>query len=181
MEVLHNRGLQNVHLILIGTGSSQSQVEDLAAKTPAADRIHFLGARTDARKMLGLIDIFAHPALGEGLGLAVVEAMLAARPVVVARTGAVIEYVQDGISGLFFDPRNAVDMANKLELVIRDPQLRLRIGEGARQRALEMFDIDRFAKRISEFVEQTSGLIFGDLSPSAARSRSVASAPVVSH
>src|SRR5439155_4336692 len=104
----------NVRLLLIGTGELFEQTQAIVAESVAADRVHFLGARPDARQILGLADIYVHPARGEGFGLAPVEAMLAERPVVCARDGAMVEYVTHGKTGLLFQPGDSEGLADQV-------------------------------------------------------------------
>ncbi len=86
----------DVHLLLIGQGRGMDSARLLAAAGPAESRIHFLGARSDVRELLGLVDIYVHPGRAEGFGLAVVEAMLAKCAVVAAREGAMMELIESG-------------------------------------------------------------------------------------
>jgi glycosyltransferase involved in cell wall biosynthesis len=143
----------DVHLLLIGVGSLQPALVRRAHATGHAARIHFLGARADVRALLRLADIYAHPAVGEGFGLAVVEAMLAGLPIVAARAGALPELV-DGVSnGLLCAPADARDLAACLLQLLDDAALRKSLGEAARETALSRFAPKLYADEMTNAIE----------------------------
>lgn len=147
-----------LRLLLVGTGSDYQQVIEFARSFSAFDRIHFLGARLDARRLLGLLDVYVHPAVGEGFGLAVAEAMFAGLPVVAANAGALPELVIDSETGLLFQPHDASDLQSKLEQLIKDPTLRERLGKKARSLSAQRFDIIRFANEMTNILETEATL-----------------------
>ena len=134
----------HLHLVLIGIGPLRQTIETRAASLPQG-RVHFAGARGDARKLLGAIDIYAHPAVGEGFGLAVVEAMLAECPVAAARAGALPELIDDTATGLLCAPADATALAAALRLLLNDAALRTQLGRAARKTALTRFSPQRYA------------------------------------
>lgn len=158
IEAMHELVKRNVnaHLLLIGTGRDIDQSREMARNGPASDRIHFLGARSDVRRLLGLVDIYIHPSREEGFGLAVVEAMLASRPVAAARsTGAVIELIESGRTGLLVTPGLATALADAVVKLANDPEGSREMGRAARESCLEKFGLDRFAEAISRFLENS--------------------------
>jgi len=145
----------NVHILLIGTGQDIEAARVMAKAGPAANRIHFLGARSDVRRLLGLVDIYIHTSREEGFGLAVVEAMLAGKPVAaVESTGAVIELIESGRTGLLVPPGSATAMADAVVLLASDTVRARQMGRAARASCLEKFGIDRFAESITQFLEE---------------------------
>jgi glycosyltransferase involved in cell wall biosynthesis len=143
----------NMHLVLIGTGELWEGMRSHAREIPGGERIHFLGPRSDARRLLGLMDVYAHPSNGEGFGLAVVEAMLARRAMVVADAGALPEIIDDDATGLMFHVLEAADLADKIAILAKDPEMRQRLGERARRSALERFGAEHFAECLTAVLE----------------------------
>lgn len=143
----------HIHLMLIGTGDLFESTKSYAQQAAGSARIHFLGPRADARQVLGMMNIYAHPSDGEGFGLALVEAMLARLAVVVSNAGALPDMIDDGDTGLVFRVRDADDLAAKIDMLARDPELRQRLGEQARQAALSRFGAVRFAAHITAILE----------------------------
>ena len=91
-----------LNLVRIGTRQFFNQVKHRVMKMPYSDRGHFLGSRIDARRILCLANVYAHPSRGEGFGLAVVEAMLVGMSFVVSDEGALPEVVCEGEAGRVF-------------------------------------------------------------------------------
>ena len=147
----------NAHLLLIGTGQLIDHMKQLAEQLHCAQRIRFAGARRDARRLLGLVDIYVHPSRGEGLGLAVVEAMLAGKPVIAAREGALPEYVIDGRTGLLFEPGDADDLQARIEQMAMDPGRAQQLARAGRELCLELFAPPRFAEELSGALEAAAG------------------------
>jgi glycosyltransferase involved in cell wall biosynthesis len=141
----------NAHLMLIGKREIGSNVEEQveAMNNP---RVRIIKPRPDARRILGAVDIYVHSSRREGFGLAVVEAMLAGRPVVVTREGAFPEYVEDGKTGLLAEPGDPSSFAAKIEQLARDPESARRIGAAGRQACLERFSPAAAAAAVRNFL-----------------------------
>ncbi len=143
----------DLHLVLIGTGELWEKTRDRARELPGAERVHFLGPRPDARKLLGIMDVYTQPSDGEGFGIAVVEAMLARRAMLVSNAGALPEIIEDGSTGLLCRVGDASDLANKIMVLAQNPEMRRSLGEKARQVALERFAPEPFAERLTAVLE----------------------------
>ncbi|MGD0463750.1 MAG: glycosyltransferase family 4 protein [Tepidisphaeraceae bacterium] len=156
ISAMHELVRRNVdaQLLLIGEGREMDSARLLAAAGPADSRIHFLGARSDVRQILGLLDVYVHPAREEGFGLAVVEAMLAKCAVVAAREGAMVELIESGKTGLLFDPGNSRALADAVVQLAAEPALGRQMAAAARTSCLEKFDVDQFADGICRFLEE---------------------------
>lgn len=100
------------------------------------DRIHFVGSRADVRPILGRIDIYVCSSLAESSPASVWEAMAMARPVVSTDVGDVAHHIEDGTSGLIVPISDAEVMADRIALLLADPDLRVRMGAAARTAAL---------------------------------------------
>ena len=92
------------------------------------------------------------PTLIEGMGLVVLEAMACGLPVIVSPNGPG-DIVRDGIDGFIVPIRDSKAIADKLELLRTDENLRQQMGLCARRRALE-FTWDRYARAASDAVAQ---------------------------
>ncbi len=80
----------------------------------------------------------AHPDRVEGFGQAFLEAGAQGTPSVAARLGGIPEAVLDGATGLLTPPGDSAALARALEMILRRPDLRQRLGEGARAQARRM-------------------------------------------
>jgi len=86
--------------------------------------------------------VVACPSRREGFGVACLEAMAHARPVVATDVGGLRDLVVDGKTGLVVPPRDPVALREALERLLADRELRCRLGGAARERAREHFSWD---------------------------------------
>jgi glycosyltransferase involved in cell wall biosynthesis len=110
----------------------------------------FAGFRRDIPDLMAAFDVFAFPSHAEAFGLVLIEAMAMERPVVSTNCDGVLDIVVDGVTGLYVNPRNAIQLANAIEKLGTDGELREKIGKNGRRRVEELFDQRRQIARIEE-------------------------------
>lgn len=130
----------SVRLTLVGDGGERDSLFRLASKLGVANRIRFLGTRSDVPALLRAADIYVQPSYREGFGLAAVEAMASGCPVVASDVPGLAEVVGD--AGVRFVPGDAAELARILERLASDPHERERLGLAGRARS-GRFDIRR--------------------------------------
>ena len=135
--------------VLAGEGSLREALEAEARELGVADRVRFLGERSDIAELLAACDVFALPTLYEGSSLAVLEAMAARRPVVSSLIGGTDELIDDGRSGLLVPPGDADALAAALRRLIADGELRASLAARARERVERDFTRAAMAARVS--------------------------------
>ena len=135
-----------VRLLLVGDGPSRGDLERTAQKLGLADRVHFLGFRSDVPRVLNALDCFVLPSLSEGLSIATMEAMAAGLPVIVTDSGGPSELVSDGESGLVVPPGDPQPIAQAVLAVLQDHDIARRLGAAARRRAAS-FDLNVMVER----------------------------------
>ena len=141
----------DVHLLLVGRMDSARLRRHIAA-SPAANRIHCPGYRTDAPAVAAACDVAVLASLKrEGLPRSVIEAMAYRVPPVVTDIGGSPEIVVDGVSGLVVPARDPAAIARAIHGLLDDPGLRTRLGAAARERIRTHF-------RIEDTIEQTERL-----------------------
>lgn len=122
------------HLVLIGHMDAK-QLTRRIANSPARDRIHRVGFQTNAPAWTAGCDVFCLPSTKrEGLARAIIEAMSYGVPPVVTNSGGSPELVKDRDSGLVVPIKDSAALAVAFETLYRDPSLRRRLGDAARQR-----------------------------------------------
>ncbi len=127
--------LPQARFVLVGDGPLRPGLEALVTELHIADRVRFLGDRRDIPAVLASLDVSVLPSSSESLSNVILESMAAGLPVVASRSGGNPELVQDGQTGFLFEPGNEGHFANALEKLIREPELRKRLGACARNKA----------------------------------------------
>ncbi len=107
------------------------------------DKVVFLGHRDDIPKVLKTIDIFVYPSYMEGLGTALLEAMTMKRPVAVSDIPTFHEFIEDGMNGLYFKPKDPDDLAKKVVVLLQNRELREKLGSNAGATAIKRFTVSR--------------------------------------
>ena len=80
--------------------------------------------------------------------------MMAWLPVVATRVGGVPELVEDGVTGFLVPPRDPDALADALQKLIADPELRRRMGQAGREKALKEFTLDRMLAETQKVYEE---------------------------
>jgi len=142
-----SRGCPEVRLHLVGDGPLRETLEAETRRLALADRVEFFGTRGDVPELLRSMDIFAMASSTEGLPLTVLEAMACGVPVVATRVGAVEEVVDHGRNGFLVPPEDPAALAAAIERLVRDEDLRTRMGNAGREIAVEQFDISAAARK----------------------------------
>jgi rhamnosyl/mannosyltransferase len=116
------------------------------------DRVRFLGRvpDEDLASVYAACDVFVLPSVSrlEAFGIAALEAMSTAKPVVVSDIPGVREVIEDGREGLLADPVNPQDLGEKILRLLSDPEARKEMGRRGREKVLADFTIDRVTDRI---------------------------------
>jgi glycosyltransferase involved in cell wall biosynthesis len=137
------RSRADVRALVFGRGPLERRLEREVRARGLLDRITFAGFRRRPWAWLPGLDLLVHPARSEGLGVAVLEAMSSAVPVVASRIGGLTDTIEDGRSGMLVRPNDSQALAAALGRVLDDARLRRRIGSAARERVSEKFSVDR--------------------------------------
>ncbi len=136
-----------LRLVIFGEGYLHNQLRAQAASLGLGGVVQFAGFRDDLDDFMSCIDIFAHPALAEGLGVAALKAAAAAVPVVGFAAGGLPEAVLDGATGLLVPPEDTAALALALATLIDDPGRRKALGAAGQDRMQKEFSIATMANR----------------------------------
>ena len=142
-----------LRLVIFGEGGLDTELRAQAAALGLHDTVQFAGFRDDLDDFVGCFDVFAHPALAEGLGVAALKAAAAGVPVVGFAAGGMVEAVEDGRTGLLVEPGNSEQLADALLRLCEDPALRRRLGTAGRERMQKEFSIATMVQRHIQLYE----------------------------
>ena len=141
------------HLVLVGEGALQEQLEQQTHQLGLARQVHFLGVRTDIPDVLGAMDVFALSSDYEGNPLSVMEAMAAGLPVVATAAGGVSDLLENGREGIVVQPGSVQDLSNVMSSLLENRELRQSLGKAAARRAKENFDVSAMVQAYEEMYE----------------------------
>jgi colanic acid/amylovoran biosynthesis glycosyltransferase len=146
---------------IVGDGPLREVLLQRIAAHGLAGRVELLGPRTgdEVRELLHEADAFVAPSIPsdgrmEGIPVVLMEAMSSRLPVVASRMTGIPELVRDGENGFLVEPGDAAALAEALETLAADPELRERFGRAGRQRVLAEFDLDTQAAALTREFEK---------------------------
>ena len=131
-------------LLVLGEGPERERLETLARELGVAKRLLMPGRVGDIAALYRRCDVVVHPARWEGFGLAMLEAMLAAKPVVAARAASAPELVVDDVTGALVPPDDPVALAAAVRRLLADPS---RFGAAGLTRARTAFSVEQMTER----------------------------------
>jgi glycosyltransferase involved in cell wall biosynthesis len=117
------------------------------------EHVCFTGYQKDVRPWLAALDIFVLSSDWEGMSNALLEAMAAGLPVVATAAGGTPDVVAEGRTGLLVPPRDPCALAEAIESLVRDPDLRHSMGRAGRERVAECFSVERMVERTQTLYE----------------------------
>jgi glycosyltransferase involved in cell wall biosynthesis len=141
-------------LWVVGDGSKKNELERLAKDLNLRERIIFLGARRNIPEILSGIDISSFPSLWEGLGLAVLEAAAAGKPIVASRVGGIPEIISDGETGILVEPKNVKSLADGLERVLLGKIDAREMGARAKKMVQEKFGVEKMVEAYDKLYKE---------------------------
>ena len=133
-------------LVILGIGPLEADTRRLVSELQLDDAV-LLPGRLEIRDWLERADVFVHTSRWEGFGLVLLEAMLAALPIVATRVSAVPEVVADGVTGFLFEPGDDAGIAKAMGDLLDDPARARAIGAAGLARARAEFSVERMAAR----------------------------------
>lgn len=157
-----------VRFIAVGQGPREAETRRLHHDLGLDHMVILTGFRDDAVRVMAACDIFSLASRWEGLPVALMEALALGLPIVATDVGGIGEALVDDASALLVPPRDAGALADAIERVVTDHDLRARLGRAAATMAHD-FDVRRAVDRIEA--------AYTELAPDAATQPAVAAPP----
>jgi len=121
----------NVKILAVGE-ESPKRYEELAISLGVLDKIIFTGFAPEIKDYYAASDIYILPTTYEPFGIVVLEAMASGLPVIISKLAGSAEIIKNGYEGLLLDnPTNSKEIAEKMNLLISNKDLRKQMGENA--------------------------------------------------
>jgi glycosyltransferase involved in cell wall biosynthesis len=150
-----------LRLLIAGDGPLRSRLEGYAVQRIGAGRVRFLGFVRDIESFMAACDLLVFPTLpelGEGFGLAALEAMAVGRPIVATAVASIPEIVVHEETGLLIEPADPVQLSDGMVILAQDPGLRMRMGRSAAERARDSFSANRMIEATRAVYEEVCAI-----------------------
>lgn len=144
-------------LVLIGDGPERTDAERLSRELGIAEHVRFLGKQNALPEILSAADVFLLPSQSESFGLSALEAMSCGVPVIATNIGGIPEVVLHGETGYVAELGDVKRMARYAVELLSHPRRWEEFSNNARNRAVELFDIELIVPQYEELYRRVSG------------------------
>lgn len=149
IEAMARMESSRVHYMIAGRGAGGEQLQELAQQYGLEERVHVLGYRSDVPELMAAADVYAFPSYREGLPVSMMEAMAMGKAVVGSRIRGNVDLLEDKRGGVLLEPDDAVGFAVAIETILRDEELRQKMGEHNKA-VMKNFDRKTVEKTMTE-------------------------------
>ncbi len=146
----------DVLLRLVGDGPERQKLEATAADLGLQDHVEFCGYKSQAEvaEALSTTDVFVLPSFAEGVPVVLMEAMASQVPVITSKIAGVPELVEDGVSGLLLPPGAVGPLADALNTLLGDADMRAAMGKAGREKVARNFVSAKEAEKLMNLFER---------------------------
>ena len=146
-------------LVLVGDGPTRQAIAEKVQKNGLQQAVIMTGAiaHADVPEMLSIADIAVVPSApvpasrgGTGTPLKLFEYMAAGKPIIATDLNQAAEVIRDGRNGLLVEAGDVNGFADAILTLLNDPVQRVRLGQNARQQAIELYSWEEYTRRLEE-------------------------------
>jgi len=152
-KILVEKGYK-IKIAFAGDGKNRASLEKLVDELRMREFVRFLGFVERIEEFLLSLDLFVFCSEFEGMPLAVLEAMASAKPIITTSLPGIIEIIEDGKDGLFYSVGDINQLAEKIELLIKDKNLREKIAQSARDRVEKEFSETKLFEQFRQWLDR---------------------------
>ena len=142
-----------IQALLVGEGPLRGEVEKTVRRLGLEEHLHLAGYRTDADALLAAADVAVLSSREEGMGSALLDAMLLGKPIAATSAGGIPEIVADEITGLLAPPGDSGALGANIVRLVRDRDLGARLAAAARE-GVHQFSVERMTDRTLEVYQR---------------------------
>lgn len=151
LKILKEKGMAFQGVIVGKSGDlTEDKLLKLIVEKSLKDFVKYLGGKYDYEKLMILqkTDILIYPTCNDAFPIVNIEVMQNGIPIIATREGAIPEIVDDGITGFLVEKNNPQQIAEKIEILAKNPELRKRMGDAGRKKYLENYTLDKFENNL---------------------------------
>jgi glycosyltransferase involved in cell wall biosynthesis len=139
------------HLIVVGPDEEQLSQSMRELFGGSLTKVHFEGYTRYPEKFMAAADVFCLPSYREGFGTALINAAAVGIPAIASRIYGSEEAIQENVTGFLIEAGNSQELAEKMQVLAIDSELRVRLGRSAKKRARESFSESTVTAAVLEF------------------------------
>ncbi|MCX6154883.1 MAG: glycosyltransferase family 4 protein [Candidatus Kapabacteria bacterium] len=136
----------------IGQSGYTEQVTDLIEKEGLSNKVLILPFNDEIPALMSSFDLFILPSRSETLGLVLIEAMMAACPVIGTNSGGVPEIIKHNETGLLFEQTDFEKLSEQIKLIYSDIPTRERLAKAGQKFAIEHFEYEKQSRKFFEAI-----------------------------
>ena len=140
--------------VIVGDGEEKEQLQKLVEIKGLRDKVLFMGYRNDIQNVMKQLDFVVLSSLWEGLPLTPIEAYSVGKTVIGPSVDGTPEIICDGVDGYLIEPRNPAQLAEKMNKLIENPEIRKNMGIQAMKRYQNEFSFEKLSQRYIAFYEE---------------------------
>jgi len=150
---------KNIHIKVAGDGSDRKNLELFVKSNGLSDKVEFLGwlSTPEMEQELSSADIFCLPTKKDSFGMVFIEAMKYGLPIIASNWQAIPDVVPDGEVGILVDPTDENEVAQAINKLAEDADLRLKFSKGAYRVVKERYSIEAIAPQLINLFGKAGG------------------------
>ncbi len=143
---------KDITFLAIGAETDSVESKALVDKK-YIENFRFLGKKSGIESFINAMDICILSTFTEGISNSILEYMALEKPVIATKGGGTIEILIDDETGFLIEPSNPEELAGKIEVLLNDPLLRMKMGTTGKERIMKEFSIDQMVNKYIERYE----------------------------
>ena len=144
---------KNLCCLIVGEGPVRKELEVQAKNLGIAPRVVFAGAVDNVAPYLALMEVFVLPSRMEGLGLSILEAFAAGKPVVASRVGGIVDVIRNNENGLLVSPGSPQEIARAMQQILADEKLGARLAQEGNKTVRRDYSLDRMVQAVQSLYD----------------------------
>lgn len=146
----------NGTIVIVGDGPERKVLEEEIKKKRLKNVIFagYIGDKGYLQAFYQLADVYVSPTVWEGFGLTLLEAMATRLPVIASNKGGIVSIIEDKVNGFLVSSRNPKEIADKVNLLFSDDNLRQKLGDQAYKTVVEKFTWERITDQFEALYKQ---------------------------
>ena len=138
--------LNNLYVVFAGPDEEGVEAQILKLALTRNKQIRFVGPVSNPEDFFAASDFLCLPSYREGFGLVTIEAAAAGIPTLASRIYGITDAIVDGVTGILHEPGDFVGIAKGIQLMAMNSEVRKKMGNAAKNRALDIFSTSRIVE-----------------------------------